>query len=98
MVLGRIAYVTDMPTRDEAIKMLEQNGGGSPVVGGNGASRSAPAASASAMQSSAPRAAAPAQRSGAEASARPQMVASSPEAHSPPPALRIPSFPELVAP
>jgi DNA polymerase-3 subunit gamma/tau len=97
MVLVRIAYVADMPTPDEAIKMLEQNGGGSPVVGGNGASRSAPAASASAMQSSAPRAAAPAQRSGAEASARPQMVAPSPEAHSAPAALRIASFPELVA-
>jgi DNA polymerase-3 subunit gamma/tau len=97
MVLVRIAYVADMPTPDEAIKMLEQNGGASPVVGGNGASRSAPAASASAMQSSAPRAAAPAQRSGAEASARPQMVAPSPEAHSAPAALRIASFPELVA-
>jgi DNA polymerase-3 subunit gamma/tau len=97
MVLVRIAYVADMPTPDEAIKMLEQNGGASPVVGGNGASRSAPAASASAMQSSAPRAAAPARRSGAEASARPQMVAPSPEAHSAPAALRIASFPELVA-
>src|SRR6202011_4792082 len=62
MVLVRIAYVADMPTPDEAIKMLEQNGGGSPVIAGSGASRSAPAASASAMQSSAPRAAAAAQR------------------------------------
>ena len=32
MVLVRIAYVADMPTPDEAIRMLEQNGGGSPVV------------------------------------------------------------------
>jgi DNA polymerase-3 subunit gamma/tau len=97
MVLVRIAYVADMPTPDEAIKMLEQNGGGSPVVAGNSATRSAPAAPVSAMQSSAPRAAAPAQRSGAEASARPQMVAPSLEAHTAPAALRIASFPELVA-
>ena len=32
MVLVRIAYVADMPTPDEAIRMLEQNGGASPVV------------------------------------------------------------------
>src|SRR5258705_10597161 len=30
MGLGRIAYVADMPTPDEAIRMLEQNGGASP--------------------------------------------------------------------
>ena len=46
MVLVRIAYVADMPTPDEAIRMLEQNGGASPVVGGNAAPRSAPAATA----------------------------------------------------
>ncbi|MCJ9705789.1 DNA polymerase III subunit gamma/tau, partial [Bradyrhizobium sp. SHOUNA76] len=40
MVLVRIAYVADLPTPDEAIKMLEQNGGGSPVVSGGGAARS----------------------------------------------------------
>jgi DNA polymerase-3 subunit gamma/tau len=97
MVLVRIAYVADMPTPDEAIKMLEQNGGGSPVVTGSGAPRSAPAAPVSALQSPAPRAAAPGPRSGAEASARPQMVAPSPEAQSAPAALRIASFPELVA-
>ncbi|PMW07553.1 DNA polymerase III subunit gamma/tau, partial [Pseudomonas sp. GW456-11-11-14-TSB2] len=34
MVLVRIAYVADLPTPDEAIRMLEQNGGGSPVVSG----------------------------------------------------------------
>ena len=32
MVLVRIAYVADLPTPDEAIRMLEQNGGSSPVV------------------------------------------------------------------
>ena len=45
MVLVRIAYVADMPTPDEAIRMLEQNGGGSPVASGSAApSRAAPAA------------------------------------------------------
>jgi DNA polymerase-3 subunit gamma/tau len=96
MVLVRIAYVADMPTPDEAVKMLEQNGGASPVVAGNGTSRSAPAAPASAMQSSMPRSAALAPRGGAEPSARPQMVAPSPDAQSSP-ALRIASFQELVA-
>jgi DNA polymerase-3 subunit gamma/tau len=95
MVLVRIAYVADMPTPDEAIKMLEQNGGGSAVVAGNGAARNAPAMPVSSMQSSPARAAA-APRTGAEASARPQMAAPSPEAQSSP-ALRIASFPELVA-
>ncbi len=33
MVLVRIAYVADMPTPDEAIRMIEQNGGASPVGG-----------------------------------------------------------------
>ena len=39
MVLVRIAYVADMPTPDEAIRMLEQNGGASPVVAANAAPR-----------------------------------------------------------
>ncbi len=95
MVLVRIAYVADMPTPDEAIKMLDQNGGASPVIAGNGAPRSAPAMPVSSMQSSPARAAA-APRTGAEASARPQMAAPSPEVQSSP-ALRIASFPELVA-
>ena len=96
MVLVRIAYVADMPTPDEAIRMLEQNGGASPVIAGSGASRSAPAPSTSSMQSS-PARASSAPRSGAEASPRPQMTAPMPEAQSAPAALRIASFPELVA-
>src|SRR3989475_3501102 len=52
MVLVRIAYVADMPTPDEAIRMLEQNGGASPAIAGNGAPRSAPAPGTSSMQSS----------------------------------------------
>src|SRR3981189_1168001 len=50
MVLVRIAYVADMPTPDEAIRMLEQNGGASPVIG-SAAPRSAPAAPSSSVQS-----------------------------------------------
>ncbi|MBR1266191.1 DNA polymerase III subunit gamma/tau [Bradyrhizobium sp. AUGA SZCCT0222] len=96
MVLVRIAYVADMPTPDEAIRMLEQNGGGSPVVSASAApSRAAPASTVSAM-SSAPMRAPTAQRSGAEASARPQMAAPAPESQSAP-ALRITSFAQLVA-
>jgi DNA polymerase-3 subunit gamma/tau len=95
MVLVRIAYVADMPTPDEAIRMLEQNGGTSPVIAGNGVSRGAPAPSAASMQSS-PARASPAPRSAVEPSARPQMIAPMPDAPSAP-ALRIAGFPELVA-
>ncbi len=95
MVLVRIAYVADMPTPDEAVRMLEQNGGASPVVAASSVPRSAPASSVSSMPSSPARVTA-APRSGAEASARPQMTAPMAEAQSAP-ALRIASFPELVA-
>ena len=97
MVLVRIAYVADMPTPDEAIRMLEQNGGGSPAASGNAApSRSsAPASSVSSM-SSAPMRAPSTPRSGAEASVRQQMASPAPEPQSAP-ALRITSFPQLVA-
>ncbi|SIO16575.1 DNA polymerase-3 subunit gamma/tau [Bradyrhizobium erythrophlei] len=97
MVLVRIAYVADMPTPDEAIRMIEQNGGGSPVVpGGASASRAAPASTVSSISSSPMRSPAAAPRAGAEASARPQAIASVAEAQSAP-ALRITTFPQLVA-
>jgi len=96
MVLVRIAYVADMPTPDEAIRMIEQNGGASPAVTGSVAPRAAPAPAASSMQAS-PARAASAPRANAEPSARPQMAAPSPEVQSAPAALRIASFPELVA-
>ena len=97
MVLVRIAYVADMPTPDEAIRMLEQNGGASPVVAASAApSRAAPAAPVSSMQSPPPRGSVSGPRASAEASARPQMTAPMAEAQSAP-ALRIASFPELVA-
>ena len=95
MVLVRIAYVADMPTPDEAIRMIEQNGGRSPVLSGSPAPRGAPASTVSSMPSS-PMRAPSAPRTGAEASARPQMATSVPEPQSAP-ALRITSFTQLVA-
>jgi DNA polymerase-3 subunit gamma/tau len=95
MVLVRIAYVADMPTPDEAIRMLDQNGGASPVITASAAPRSAPAPVASMPSSPARASSAP--RAGAEASARPQMVAPTPDVQAAPAALRIASFPALVA-
>jgi DNA polymerase-3 subunit gamma/tau len=96
MVLVRIAYVADMPTPDEAIRMIEQNGGASPVVAAgaapNPASRGAPVSTVSSM---APARMPASPRSGAEASLRPQMVPAAETAATP--ALKINSFPELVA-
>jgi DNA polymerase III subunit gamma/tau len=95
MVLVRIAYVADMPTPDEAIRMIEQNGGTAPAVTTSGSPRNAPVSTASVSGSSAAT-----MRSGggarAEASARPQQVTSVQEA--PPQSVRaLRSFPELVA-
>src|SRR3954466_4109014 len=50
MVLVRIAYVADLPTPDEAVKMLEQNGGSSPLATGSATARSMPAGAPSSMQ------------------------------------------------
>src|SRR5437868_14759183 len=93
MVLVRIAYVADLPTPDEAIRMIEQNGGSSPSVSGNGAPRGAPASTMSAMPSSPGRAPVSSPRSSAEA--RPQPMASTEPQSAP--ALRIGSFPQLIA-
>jgi len=93
MVLVRIAYVADMPTPDEAIRMIEQNGGASPLMAASPAPRGAPASPVSSMATSPARASATPR---AEASARPQAMPATAEAPSAP-ALRINSFPELVA-
>jgi DNA polymerase-3 subunit gamma/tau len=93
--LVRIAYVADMPTPDEAIRMLDPNGGASPVVTASATPRSAPAPVASMPSPPARATAAP--RSGAEASARPQMIAPTSDVQASPAALRISSFPALVA-
>lgn len=102
MVLVRIAYVADLPTPDEAIRMLEQNGGGSPVVSGGGAARSgapaAPSASATRLASPAVLSAPvsnPATYGGG--GARPQMAAPAPDPQAAAPQLRITSFTQLVA-
>jgi DNA polymerase-3 subunit gamma/tau len=98
MVLVRIAYVADLPTPDEAIRMLDQNGGGgSQVISGSAAaSRAAPTAPASSMSAASPMRAPASPRSGAEASVRPQMVAPSTQTDSAP-VLRLATFPQLVA-
>jgi DNA polymerase III subunit gamma/tau len=101
MVLVRIAYAADMPTPDEAIRMIEQNGGASPALAANPAPRSTPAstmssAPVSSVQSPPLTRMAAAPRSGAEAAARPQMLAPAAETQSQP-ALRITSFPQLIA-
>ena len=102
MVLVRIAYVADMPTPDEAIRMLEQNGGASPVIASSAAPRGAPASTVASIASSpSPMRSASPPRAGAEASARPQMIAPAPDVAQnvaqAAPALRITSFPQLVA-
>jgi DNA polymerase III subunit gamma/tau len=111
MVLVRIAYVADLPTPDEAIRMIEQNGGGAQAassasassrasststVSSNSSSPMSPSSAASSSSAASPMRAPTSARSGAEASARPQMMAPQPEANSTP-ALRITSFPQLVA-
>ena len=97
MVLVRIAYVADLPTPDEAIRMLDQNGGGAQIASGGAAtSRAAPTAPVSSMSAPSPMRTPASPRSGAEASARPQMVAPSAQTESAP-VLRLATFPQLVA-
>uniref|UniRef100_E6VMF0 DNA polymerase III subunit gamma/tau n=1 Tax=Rhodopseudomonas palustris (strain DX-1) TaxID=652103 RepID=E6VMF0_RHOPX len=113
MVLVRIAYAADLPTPDEALRMLQQNGGGdAPAVIGSGASSGrggtsaamssaaslsgpgAPAMSRSAPSMSA--ATAPTMlRGGLDGAARSPVSAPAPEPE--PPALKITTFPQLVA-
>jgi DNA polymerase-3 subunit gamma/tau len=95
MVLVRIAYAADMPTPDEAIRMLEQNGA-SPVVTAHATPRAAPVSGGASMQAS-PARPAPTPRSGPEASARAQQVDAPPPEPQSEPALRITSFAQLVA-
>lgn len=95
MVLVRIAYVADLPTPDEAIRMLEQNGGGSPVVSGGSAARSAPSAPIASAAPVRMPTASPASFGGG--AARPQMAAPAPDTQAAAPQLRITSFTQLVA-
>jgi DNA polymerase-3 subunit gamma/tau len=95
MVLVRIAYVADMPTPDEAIRMIEQNGGSAPVVAATSPPRGVPAPTASAIVNPQLRTPA-APRGSIETNARPQMAAPVTDAQASA-ARRISSFPELVA-
>ena len=96
MVLVRIAYVADLPTPDEAIRMIEQGGGGSsPVVTGSAAPRSTSTVSSSATPMTSARAPS-APRGSAEAVTRPHMAAPA-QATQSAPQLRLATFPELVA-
>jgi DNA polymerase-3 subunit gamma/tau len=99
MVLVRIAYVADLPTPDEALRMLEQNGGGSAMVNGSGAARSAPAAPVASAAPAAPAAPvrAPSSSPFGGGAARPQMAAPAADAQAAAPQLRITSFTQLVA-
>jgi DNA polymerase III subunit gamma/tau len=94
MVLVRIAYVADLPTPDEAIRMIEQAGGSSAVVAARETLRGSPAPTMSALPVPARASVAP--RASAEPSLRPQMAAPAPNGHSEP-ARTIASFRELVA-
>lgn len=101
MVLVRIAYVADLPTPDEAIRMLEQNGSGSPVVSGGSAARSSgpsvPVATAAPAVSAAPVRMPTSSPTAFGGGARPQMAAPAPDPQGAAPQLRITSFTQLVA-
>jgi DNA polymerase-3 subunit gamma/tau len=93
MVLVRIAYVADLPTPDEAIRMLEQNGGGaSPVAAASAATRSAAAPGLSSIAASSVRGTAAPQ---IQTSPRPQTAPA--RDGEPAAAIRLTSFPQLVA-
>jgi DNA polymerase-3 subunit gamma/tau len=96
MVLVRIAYVADLPTPDEAIRMLHQNGGETPVGTGSTAPQRTSGASVSSVQSSAARPVS-APRAAAESVSRPRAVAPMADPADAAPALRLESFAELVA-
>jgi len=94
MVLVRIAYVADLPTPDEAIRMIEQNGGASPAVVSTAAPRSGPASTISTIQQATVRA--PAAPRAAVEAVQPRMMAGAAEPQSAP-ALKVRSFPQRVA-
>ncbi|MFZ5732618.1 MAG: DNA polymerase III subunit gamma/tau [Pseudomonadota bacterium] len=100
MVLVRIAYVADLPTPDEAIRMIE-SGNGSVPVGQSGGGRSTNGGGGSAsMSATPPGPRAMAQRAGGDMPARAQVPATTPVAVvAPEPAAhrRIDTFPALVA-
>ena len=95
MVLVRIAYVADMPTPDETIRMIEQNGGAAPILAAPSGPRPFPAPSASAVATAPARNSNP-PRAGTEVAARSKPAQPLSDAQSEP-TRRISSFAELVA-
>ncbi len=96
MVLVRIAYVADLPTPDEAIKMVGEGGGAQSASSSASGSNAAPRAPASFAQSSAQRTMPP-QRSAGETVARQQPQPVELVAPQSVPTLRLSSYPEIVA-
>jgi DNA polymerase-3 subunit gamma/tau len=101
MVLVRIAYVADLPTPDEAIRMIEQGGGSPALSGGNVVGNAAPRGSSAMLSSGgdagAPlRAVASSARSGGEVAMRPQPSAAS-AAPASQPVRRLATFADVVA-
>jgi DNA polymerase-3 subunit gamma/tau len=97
MVLVRIAYVADMPTPDEAVRMIEQGGATSSSAGNSTGTPGRVSAPTSLDQGAAPRAMASMPRATTETVARQQprpVEAVSPQAA---PALRLSTFAEIVA-
>ena len=99
MVLVRIAYVADLPTPDEAIRMLDQNGGGSPVALRQRGARAAPRRRPPCRRLRCPRrrCARPRRRGPARKRPRARKWPRRPPRPQSAPVLRITSFPQLVA-
>ncbi|MBN8970275.1 MAG: DNA polymerase III subunit gamma/tau [Rhizobiales bacterium] len=100
MVLVRIAYVADLPTPDEALRMIEQNGGAEPSSGGapSGGGIGRAPVMASAIDHAPPRMMASASGRAGETIARQPMPVPVPQASAAAqPVLRLSSFAEIVA-
>ncbi len=102
MVLVRIAYVADLPTPDEAIRMIDANGGSSPALSGNVTGNAAPRGPSARLSSSGDdgsqvRVVASSTRPALDISPRPQMSAPSPAPAPAAPVRRLSTFAEVVA-
>jgi DNA polymerase-3 subunit gamma/tau len=92
MVLVRIAYAADLPTPDEVVRSLSEEGGAPARPQGNGGAASAPA------QSFAPRYEAPRGSPRSSAAVSPRLSENpAPEASDAVPTVAIGSFPEMIA-
>ncbi|MEW6645195.1 MAG: DNA polymerase III subunit gamma/tau [Pseudomonadota bacterium] len=109
MVLVRIAYVADLPTPDEAIRLIEQNGGGSPVAAGGGARGAAgPSGGGASAQvgmttgavlragAAAPQGGVTMARASGDGAGRPQLVTAPAPSAQASPAISLNTFPDIV--